>query len=262
VTAHPLDDPARAALTGPHAHLAEQRGRVLRYRPDVAAFYAMPDAADERDWRDAADLAGPGGTILLAGSDAPPPPSWRVVARLPGQQMAGEGVVGLSDAECVRLGEADLPAMLDLVARTEPGPFRPRALDLGAYLGVKRAVPAGAGAAPRVSTAASASAMAAAVRTTRSPRPPATARILAAMAGERLHPPGWCEVSAVCTDPASRGQGLASRLVRTVAAGIRERGESPFLHVADTNTGALRLYRALGFRIRRPITFLVLRAPD
>ena len=52
------------------------------------------------------------------------------------------------------------------------------------------------------------------------------------MAGERLHPPGWTEISAVCTDPAFRGQGLASRLVLAVAAGIRARGETPFLHTA------------------------------
>lgn len=31
MSAHPLDNPAFGALTGPHAHFAERRGRVLRY---------------------------------------------------------------------------------------------------------------------------------------------------------------------------------------------------------------------------------------
>ena len=41
------------------------------------------------------------------------------------------------------------------------------------------------------------------------------------MAGERFSVPGWTEVSAVCTDPAFRGQGLATRLIRAVAARVR-----------------------------------------
>jgi predicted GNAT family acetyltransferase len=75
------------------------------------------------------------------------------------------------------------------------------------------------------------------------------------MAGERMRPPGWVEISAVCTDPDHRGQGLAVRLVRAVAAGIRERGETPFLHAAGNNTGAIRLYLAMGFDHRRDVNF-------
>jgi predicted GNAT family acetyltransferase len=45
------------------------------------------------------------------------------------------------------------------------------------------------------------------------------------MAGERLRPPGWAEISAVCTDPAFRGEGLATRLTLAVAAAITARGE-------------------------------------
>ena len=59
------------------------------------------------------------------------------------------------------------------------------------------------------------------------------------MAGERLHPPGWTEISAVCTDPDHRRQGLATRLVRAVAAGIYARGETPFLHTSAGNTRAI-----------------------
>jgi hypothetical protein len=81
------------------------------------------------------------------------------------------------------------------------------------------------------------------------------------MAGERLRPPGWTEISAVCTDPGHRGQGLATRLVRAVAAGIRERGDTPFLHASATNTGAIRLYESIGFTLRRRSAFLLVRTP-
>jgi predicted GNAT family acetyltransferase len=77
-----------------------------------------------------------------------------------------------------------------------------------------------------------------------------------------LHPPGWVEISAVCTDDAYRGQGLATRLVRAVAAGIRERGETPFLHAAASNVRAIQLYLSLGFALRRETRVLLLRAPD
>jgi predicted GNAT family acetyltransferase len=43
--------------------------------------------------------------------------------------------------------------------------------------------------------------------------------------------------------------------VRAVADSIRERGETPFLHTAAENVTAIRLYEALGFRLRRTVTF-------
>ena len=67
--------------------------------------------------------------------------------------------------------------------------------------------------------------------------------------------------SAVCTDESVRGSGLASRLVRAVGAGIAQRGDGVILHVASTNTNAIRLYRTLGFVERRPIDFALVGAP-
>jgi predicted GNAT family acetyltransferase len=78
------------------------------------------------------------------------------------------------------------------------------------------------------------------------------------MAGERMRPPGWTEISAVCTDPAWRGHGFASRLTRAVAAGIVARGDTPFLHAIATNVTAIRLYKELGFTHRRDIQFPLL----
>ncbi|MFT4128282.1 MAG: GNAT family N-acetyltransferase, partial [Gordonia sp. (in: high G+C Gram-positive bacteria)] len=88
------------------------------------------------------------------------------------------------------------------------------------------------------------------------------AGVLVAMAGERMHPPGWTEISAVCTDPACRGQGLAALLVRAVAAGIVARAETPFLHAAADNTTAIRLYEALGFVVHREVVFRLVEVPS
>lgn len=221
-----LDNVAYASLIGPHAGLAERRGRVVRYLADVAPFAALPDDPGPADWADLAALAGPGAVLPLADGDAlRPPPPWEVVIRIGGVQMLGDAVAGRPDDSLVRLAAADVPEMLDLVARTRPGPFLSRTIELGTYLGVRRD---GA---------------------------------LIAMAGERLHPPGWTEISAVCTDPAWRGQGLASRLVLALVAGIIARGETPFLHAAAENVTAIRLYESLGFRVRRTPSFVAVRVP-
>lgn len=222
---HPLDNPAYAALTGPHAHLAERRGNALRYPVDVSPFVALPQHPDAQDWADIAALAGAGAIIPLAGVDVPPPDGWEIVSRGAGVQLVDDGVVAAPDDEAIRLTTADVPEMLALVERTRPGPFLPRTIELGTYLGVRRAGE------------------------------------LIAMAGERLHPPGWTEISAVCTDTAYRGQGLATGLVHAVAHGIRQRGDTPFLHAAAGNTNAIRLYESLGFRLRRTRTFQTVRIP-
>lgn len=223
---HVLDNPALASLTGPHARFAERRGRVLRYPVDVSPWLALPDEPDARDWADLAALAGPGAQVPLPGFRGEVPDGWEITSRVEGVQLVDDGVAAAPDPEAVVLGAADVPEMLDLVARTRPGPFLPRTVELGTYLGIRRD---GA---------------------------------LIAMAGERLHPPGWTEISAVCTDPAFRGEGLAGRLVLAVAHGIRERGETPFLHTAAQNTGAIRLYESLGFRLRRRTAFLEARSPQ
>ena len=223
---HPLDNPALASLLGAHAHLAERHGDVLRYPADVSPFVALPADPDEATWRDVTELLGPGAVVPLAGFQGSPPTGWEVVMAGDGVQLVDEGVAAAPDAEAVLLGARDVPEMLALVEHAKPGPFLPRTIELGTYLGIRRG------------------------------------GRLVAMAGERLHPPGWTEISAVCTDAAHRGEGLATRLVLAVAAGIRDRGETPFLHAAASNTDAIRLYESLGFRLRRRVNFLAVRVPD
>ncbi len=220
-----LANPAWSSLSGAHAHLAEGSDRARRYPVSISPFAAISDEHDPRAWTELAELVGPGGLAVLTGRQTAVPGGWTVVEGGSGVQLLGESVQGATDPEALGLGRDDVPDMLHLVERTKPGPFMPRTVELGGYLGFRRE---GA---------------------------------LVAMAGRRLHPAGWVEISAVCTDPEHAGQGLASRLVLAVAAQVRADGDVPFLHASETNVGAIRVYERLGFRPARRPRFELLRAP-
>jgi ribosomal protein S18 acetylase RimI-like enzyme len=216
-----LDNPAYASLCGAHARLAQVRGLARRYPADVAPFLALPSPPSAQDWRDAAELVAPGTYVAGRYSGAELPDGWLAIQAFDLVQMVEERVAAVDCAEAIPLGAADVPEILELVAQTEPGPFLRRTIELGDYLGIRRD---GA---------------------------------LVAMAGERFRLDGWTEISAVCTKPDYRGQGLASRLVGALIAGIQLRSQRAFLHVLGTNVGAIRLYEELGFRVRQTATLTV-----
>ncbi|MFJ3504280.1 MULTISPECIES: GNAT family N-acetyltransferase [unclassified Streptomyces] len=222
-----LDDPVGESLRGRHAELGRRHGRAATYLSEVATFSAIPADADAADWADLARLLGRDAFADMFSCPAVPPPDWEPVFVLEGRQMlrSGGGTSGADDAGVVELGPADVPEMLDLIARTRPGPFWPRTRELGTYLGIR------------------------------------DGGRLVAMAGERLRPPGWTEISAVCTDPEVRGRGYAARLVDALADRVLARGERPFLHVAEKNTAAIALYERLGFTTRKHVTFQGFRTP-
>ncbi len=68
-----LKNPMYYALTGPHAGLAESRGRAVRYPAQVAPFLGVPDEPTEQDWADAAELLGAGNSAALMRPDLPLP---------------------------------------------------------------------------------------------------------------------------------------------------------------------------------------------
>ena len=78
---------------------------------------------------------------------------------------------------------------------------------------------------------------------------------LVAVTGERMKMKGFTEVSAVVTHPFYTGKGFAKQLVAHTANKIFDENKTPYLHVAETNFDAIRLYEKLGFKTRRKMSF-------
>lgn len=78
---------------------------------------------------------------------------------------------------------------------------------------------------------------------------------LVAVTGERMKMNSYAEVSAVVTHPEHTGKGYAKQLTSHTANNIFSKNSIPFLHVAETNIGAIALYKKLGFIIRRKMSF-------
>lgn len=222
----PLDNPVWSSLVGAHAHLAERHGGAARYRADTARFAALPDEPGPGDWGDLARLSGPGGTALLFRRRVVRPEGWTADWVLPGVQMAAPPGLGTPDPEAMELSPADAAEATALVEATRPGPWRPRTIEMGRYVGIRRG------------------------------------GRLVAMAGQRLRPEGFVEISAVCTAPEARGRGLASRLVCHLVALVEADGAGAVLHVAEENGAAVRLYEQLGFAHRGPVAIEEVRPPE
>ena len=218
-----LDRPVWSALTTTWRSLAEGDERALRLAADFGVFAALREDSD--DARSALAALCPAGAGLGLVETAPvaPPPELELISNAACDQMVAETLSPIEvKFEVVELGDADAPEMLALARLTEPGPFYARTHELGRFIGVKR-----------------------------------DGR-LAAMAGERMRFPGYCEVSGVCTHPDFRGHGYAAGLSSLVAQNIVARGETPFLHVYPHNRPAIALYEALGFQHRRSMTLTIL----
>ena len=220
-----LDNPAWWSLTGAHAHFAQGHGQALRYQPEISPFHAIANVTDPQSWTDLAELVGPEGSVALFGRGIVHPKDWTYIEGGVGVQMTGENVKGKFDPESLALSDSDVPEMLDLVARAQPGPFAPGTIKLGGYIGFR------------------------------------DNGKLVAMAGCRLNAGKWREISAVCTEEAYRGRGLAARLVLGVVAAISADGQIPFLHASETNLNAIRLYETLGFKHRTKPSWVLLQPP-
>jgi len=225
---HPLDNPVWHALCGAHRGFAMRHGLALHYPREVAAFSAIAESSPQA-YADLARGLPPDTEARLVRARAEPlPAGWHLVNDVPLLQMEARAFDGRQreGPTIVTLGPQDRDAVMALIELTQPGPFGPRTLEMGHYIGVFEHGQ------------------------------------LQAMAGERLRLDAHVELSAICTHPSARGRGLAERLVCRLMLDALQRAQQPFLHVLPGNVGAIALYRRLGFVTRAEMHYRWCKPPE
>jgi hypothetical protein len=221
-TPHELDNPFWACLSTRHAHLALGGALARRYLPAVSPIAGLP-AAQTTNVAALHALVDIGDDVGILGPFVPAlPANWETLyeSRVPQMIRTDRTALPQGDVEPLVLSAADVPEMLALVELTKPGPFRPRTIELGTYIGIRER------------------------------------GRLVAMAGERTWVGDYREVSAVCTHPDAQGRGYARALIGRVVNRMLRAGQTPYLHVDGVNTKAIELYLALGFSRRVEISLL------
>jgi ribosomal protein S18 acetylase RimI-like enzyme len=223
-SAHPLDDPIWTALTTRQQELAEGGALVRRYPPAIAPFAAMADMSPPSFAALHALMSKSDFVVLFTPDRVNPPAGFEIRLAETGEQMIGAPEeCSIPGVGLVTLGADDVAEMIALTELTKPGPFSARTHELGTFLGIR------------------------------------VDGQLVAMAGERMKPAGYTEISAVCVHPSHRGRGYGQMLLGAIARQIVARGELPFLHVFSENKPAIALYRRQGMEIRRRLHVTVLR---
>ncbi|SDT12061.1 GNAT family N-acetyltransferase [Microlunatus soli] len=244
-------NPFWPTLRGALSHLAEGDERAVRFDPRVNIFAALPDSPGPDSWTALADLVGPGGTAVLCKTSPEVPVGWTVENQMYGVQylsvrtpnldepdldVAGRDDAGRDDAgrdnadldnsglsQIVELGPADVPEMAALTAATQPGPFLPRTIEQGGFIGIR------------------------------------DHGRLVSIGGYRCQLDDAVEISTVCTAPEARGKGHASRLIRALVRRIEASGRRAILHTGEDNA-ARGLYESLGFELVAKPVFTTVRA--
>jgi ribosomal protein S18 acetylase RimI-like enzyme len=218
---HLLDNPVWNALISGNKHLSYGDEQVKFFDKEVAPFAAFKEFSAEK-----LDLLyellpanRPVTTVTPVEIDIPG--KWKILRAMKGFQMVHEitGELDEIQADLTPLTDEHVPQMFALARLTKPGPFEMRTIDFGHYAGIF------------------------------------DGDNLVAMAGQRLHPFNYAEVSAVCTHPDYTGKGYARQLLIHQIDCIKAAGEIPFLHVRDDNERAIKVYESLGFTVRRRIYF-------
>lgn len=212
-----LDNILWHCLTGAQAPIGAGGPNAKRYARGYSPIAAFADVG-QPDFVELARHVEPGETLYVGGWHGPVPDGWTLESDSTMFQMVWGGPAPSGRAiDVVPLDARHAAEMVALAELTHPGPFGPRTVEMGRYLGV--------------------------IEDGR----------LVAMAGERMHAGRLREVSGVATHPDRQGRGLARSLMVRLLQEEIARGEIPFLHVRRTNEHARALYHRMGFREHREL---------
>ena len=213
-----LDNPVWYSLLETHQNLAIDYGTTKFYHPAFCPFGGYESMANVA--QHCSLYAKETENFFIVG-DKPILPDFLEIKKdvLCLQMVMPHKIEVTTEDEIILLDASNREEIFRLVTTVLPGYFREKTSSLGNYFGIFREGK------------------------------------LVAVSGERMQMDDYIEISAVATHPNYTGQGLAFQLVAHTANKIIEQNKQPFLHTADNNDTAIRLYEKLGFTTRRKISF-------
>lgn len=213
-----LDNPVWWSLYEVHKDFSIHYGSVKFYHPDYCPFGGFVQTADP-----SASIAAYSKLVddfFIVGERPTFDDSLQLKKELICLQMVCENRIDTDNAEVItQLEEGHRSALFELVNLVQPGYFKYKTPLLGDYYGIFKK------------------------------------DRLVAVTGERMKMNDFTEISAVVTHPDHEGRGYAKQLVAHAANNVFNQGKTPYLHVAESNMKAIRLYEQEGFAARRKISF-------
>ncbi|MFG4001537.1 GNAT family N-acetyltransferase [Flavobacterium aquidurense] len=215
---HKLDNPVWNSLSETHTAFTIDYNGTKFYNPDYCPFggFVKPESTLEA----ANQYSALAESFFIVGEKPEIGTSLKIVKELVCLQMVIYNKINLPiTTEIVRLTEEHNDALVQLVNLVQPGYFKTKTPSLGNYYGIFKD------------------------------------NQLIAITGERMKMNDFTEVSAIITHPDHTGKGYAKQLITHVVNRIFEENKTPYLHVVESNIGAIGLYEKLGFVTRRKMSF-------
>jgi ribosomal protein S18 acetylase RimI-like enzyme len=220
---HVLDNPAYNALATGNENLAYGNQQVKYFDKEVSPFIGFEENTAANFHKGYGLVTHNYPVVFISPVQIEIPGEWKMLQYIPCLQMIYHGdTIPVNTSHFVTLTDEHIPQMLELTKLTNPGPFLWRTIDFGHYRGI---VDGGQ---------------------------------LIAMAGQRMNPLPYAEISAVCTHPDYTGKGYAKQLLQYHINRVTAEGNIPFLHVKRDNTRAVKVYENMGFVNRKDMHFYVL----
>ena len=214
---HKLDNPVWYSVSETHKNFGIDFGTIKFYHPDYCPFGGF--IALENIENSISEYSKLVSNFYIIGQKPNVPDSLKLNNELICLQMIiHDKIEGNIEDQIVKLEEEHLDDLLELVKIVYPEYFKKNTAELGNYYGIYKN------------------------------------NQLVAVTGERMQMDEYTEVSAVITHPEHTGKGYAKQLVTHTANAIFAKNKTPFLHVAESNVGAIKLYEKLGFVTRTKIS--------
>jgi ribosomal protein S18 acetylase RimI-like enzyme len=213
-----LDNPVWYSLSEEHSNLGVDYGNIKFYHPDYCPFGGFKQI--ETISASISEYSLLIDNFFVVGEKPGIPSSLKIKNELVCLQMISVHKIDIPITETiVKISNGYMDDLFKLVNRVQPGYFKKKTAQLGNYYGIIKN------------------------------------NELIAVTGERMKMNNYGEVSAVITHPDHTGKGYAKQLVAHTVSNIYHENKIPYLHVAETNKGAIQLYNKLGFETRRKISF-------